>query len=109
MPFVFKGLSVIGSNTSDQYLAMMQMHDHLSFSSKNIVQIMFIISNFVTFCLFYHYRDCLSNKFLLNTFLCAIGLVLFIGFWSFSNKILGVPFPNSVFYSNVGYGQLYNV
>lgn len=111
MPFIFEGIKITnpGGKTSDEYLALMQLRDHLHFSIKNIIQLLFILFNGLTLYIFYFFRHKLKSDFILKLFHYSILVVLGIGLWGYLNKNYNIPFPNTMFYSNIGYGQLYNI
>ena len=107
MPHIFEGLKVTipGGKTSDEALANMQMLDRLTFSSRNVIQMSFLLINTITFYLFYKYRNEIPERFLTYLYIWSVSLVLIIGFWGFLNKVINFPFPNDFFYSNIGYKQ----
>lgn len=107
MPYIFEGIKVTipGGKTSDETLANMQMLDRLSFSSRNIIQMSFLLMNAITLYLFYKYREEIPERFLTHLYLWSVSIVLIIGFWGFLNKVTNFPFPNDFFYSNIGYKQ----
>ena len=107
MPFVFDGVGVIvPGETNDNDLAQGEILGRLSFSSKNMIQIAYLVINTLTICSISNIQHKITKDQIVSIFLTTIKTVLFIGFWEFIAKVSGTYyFPDSFFYSNEGYAQ----
>lgn len=82
----------------------------LKFSSKNLIQVVTLLINSITVYLVFKMRELFDKDFIIKSFLYAIGIVLFIGFWEYLYKmnIIPIKFPTEFLYNNDGYKQLFD-
>ena len=104
-PLLFKGTLVY---VPDQGIdeAAMYGGSPLSYSAGQLAQCVYLLVNVVTLGLFYFAGRLLDWRLLWRVFMFSLWLVVFIGLWEFSSKIIGYPFPSDFFYSNPGVAQL---
>lgn len=105
LPILFKGTLVRTSGMKN-----LQDMIPLTYTSRNTIQIITLLANSITLIVFYKNKDKFDAKFMLDSFIIAIGIVLFIGFWEYLSKIglCPIKFPSELIYNNIGYSQAYN-
>ncbi|MEE1085302.1 MAG: hypothetical protein UH850_16400 [Paludibacteraceae bacterium] len=109
-PYLFNGLSVVGTNLDD---AVLFGYDELSPSMIHIGSFFTFFLRLFTLVCIWQSRIFVDNKIIRDGFLVAVFLSLFFGFWEFSSKMSGylIPFPSSILYncpnSGIVIGQLY--
>lgn len=105
MPILFKGTLIRTSGMKN-----LQDMIPLTYTSRNTIQIITLLANSMTLFVFYKNKDKFDEKFMLKSFMIAIGIVLFVGFWEYLSKmgLCPIKFPSELIYNNIGYSQAYN-
>lgn len=105
MPILFKGTLIRTSGMKN-----LQDMIPLIYTSRNTIQIITLLANSMTLFVFYKNKDKFDEKFMLKSFMIAIGIVLFVGFWEYLSKmgLCPIKFPSELIYNNIGYSQAYN-
>ena len=90
MPFVFDGVGVIvPGETNDSDLAQGEILGRLSFSTRNMIQIAYLVINTLTIYSISNIQHKITKDQIVSIFLTTIKIVLFIGFWEFIAKVSG--------------------
>ena len=77
MPFVFDGVGVIvPGETNDNDLAQGEILGRLSFSSKNMIQIAYLVINTLTICSISNIQHKITKDQIVSIFLTTIKIVL---------------------------------
>ena len=105
MPILFKGTLIRTSGMKN-----LQDMIPLTYTSRNTIQIITLLANSMTLFVFYKNKDKFDEKFMLKSFMIAIGIVLFVGFCEYLSKmgLCPIKFPSELIYNNIGYSQAYN-
>lgn len=108
-PFLFEGIGVIKpGETTDYDLIRGNIWGHLSFTSSNVMHLLYLTLHLMTIISLLRVKKIISDDWIIRVFKCAVLVVCIVGFWEFTSKTTGaIYFPDEFFYSNEGYSQLW--
>lgn len=102
-PNLFDGFKVVNKNLDESYALGL---DTLHFGKNNINQILYVILNFTALTSIYLNRGRLKAEDVQHYFVIVVSLAVILGYWEYSSKLLGVPFPTDFFFNG---GELYEI
>jgi hypothetical protein len=106
LPHFWEGIRVYSESGVDSMVSA--GGKPLRFGLGHIIQISYVVLNFMTVYCIYKNRTSLPVDFVKKNFTISIVLVLLIGFWEFIAKTMGrIPFPYTFIFNNKGYSQAY--
>jgi hypothetical protein len=104
LPHLWKGITVFTWMDNGEF-----GEGNLRFKQSNVIQIFYLVLNFLTIYIIYINRSKIPVHFIRTVFIYSIITVIIIGLWSYFSIKTGLPFPHSFFYNNSGYSIVRDV
>lgn len=109
-PHIFEGIRVVraGASFHSTDLIYGKIRSHLQYSMANTLQLLYLTLHVLTLCCIFKKKESFDADFLYKILNSTIIIVCVIGFWELAAKTTNkLFFPDSFFYSNQTYTQLW--